>query len=380
MGRSENDSSLGVARESEEELMALRKIHNTYYVYYRDVDGKLKTRSLKTTDATLARRLHDDYILQLQARKGRAVIMRDFPELKPPPELPKPATGEHQRGGMKIADMLECALSKRSLSKTHCQIWKLFADRIGVKYADQVTPEIALAYLQRYYSYGNGKTYNNQKAILNTIFRCCLVEAKLSDSPFRPIINKRVICVDSHRNLTLTEFDKLVEAGTPDVRIMVMLSRWTAQRLETCARITPDMLDWERKVIVVSPGKTQRFNKWVCCPIMPELEVFLNELGVKKLPRSIPIVKNFGYLNNRAFSAKFSRLLDKLKICDTEDGKASFHSLRGTAITWFKEHGIKGEELRQITGHESDAIEDIYARDIASVSRIAKSFSEQNRM
>ena len=132
--------------------MALRKIHNTYYVYYRDVDGKLKTRSLKTTDATLARRLHDDYILQLQAKKGRAVIMRDFPELKPPPELPKTATGEHQRGGMKIADMLECALSKRVLGKTHLEVWKRFADRIGVKYADQVTPDIAQAYLQKYYA------------------------------------------------------------------------------------------------------------------------------------------------------------------------------------------------------------------------------------
>ena len=69
MGRSEAGGSLGVARESEKELMALRKIHNTYYVYYRDVDGKLKTRSLKTTDAKLAQRLHDDYILQLQAQK-----------------------------------------------------------------------------------------------------------------------------------------------------------------------------------------------------------------------------------------------------------------------------------------------------------------------
>lgn len=66
--------------------MALRKIHNTYYVYFRDLDGKQKTRSLKTTDATLAADLHDKYMVQLQAKKGRAVIVRDFPELKPPPK------------------------------------------------------------------------------------------------------------------------------------------------------------------------------------------------------------------------------------------------------------------------------------------------------
>lgn len=360
--------------------MALRKIHNTYYVYFRDLDGKQKTRSLKTTDATLAADLHDKYMVQLQAKKGRAVIVRDFPELKPPPELPKPPTGIHRRGGMKIADMLECAKTKRVLGKSHIAAWEQFVKKIGVKYADQVTPEVAQSYLDTYYSSGNGKTYNNQKSMLNTIFRCCLIESRLNDSPFRIIINKRVISINSHRNLTLKEFDSIQEAGSMDVKVMAMLSRWTAQRLETCARITFEMIDFDRKVIVINPGKTWRYKKWVCCPVLPELERFLHSLQGKMKNDSIPIVKAFGYKNDKAFSVKFSRLLTTLKIHDTEEGKASFHSLRGTAITWFKEHGIKGDELRHITGHESDAVEDIYARDIASISQIAQSFSNCPRM
>ena len=353
--------------------MALRKIHKTYYVYYRDVDGKLKTRSLKTTDATLARRLHDDYILQLQAKKGRAVIMRDFPELKPPPELPKPATGEHQRGGIKIADMWECAIKKRKLSARHKQNWKKFVDGIGVKYADQVTSAMALQFLESRYSSGNGKTYNNMKSCFNTIFRCCLVEANLSASPFQAIINKRVTEIEHHRNLTLQEFEAVLPALPQETRILAMLSRWTAQRLETCARITPEMFDFKRRVFVIQPGKTKRFNKWVCCPIMPELEAFITPLLSHCKPK-IPIVLNFANRTNHWYSWNFKETLKSLNIKDTPEGKASFHSLRGTAITWFKEHGIKGEELRSITGHASDDVEDIYARDIASIERIAKDF------
>ena len=134
------------------------------------------------------------------------------------------------------------------------------------------------------------------------------------------------------------------------------------------------MLDWERKVIIVQPGKTKRFNKWVCAPIMPELEEYLLTENLIQPGDSSedPLVKSLGYTTNAAFSVSFSRLLEKLNITDTADGKASFHSLRGSAITWFKEHGVMGEPLRMITGHKSDAVEDIYARDIETVSRIAR--------
>ena len=60
-------------------------------------------------------------------------------------------------------------------------------------------------------------------------------------------------------------------------------------------------------------------------------------------------------------------------------GKASFHSIRGTAITWFKDHGVTGEDLRSITGHTSDAMEDIYARPMANIARIAQDFKEGKR-
>ena len=71
------------------------------------------------------------------------------------------------------------------------------------------------------------------------------------------------------------------------------------------------------------------------------------------------MVKKFFRLEKCALHKCFHKYFRQLEINDTSSGKASFHSIRGTAITWFKEHGVKGEELRSITGHASADVEDI---------------------
>jgi integrase len=368
--------------------MALRKIHNTYYVYFKDIDGTQRTRSLKTTDKATAEVLHRKFMLSLQAKKGELVIMRHFPErfagqlekvksIAPEAEVP---AGDHRRGSIAVGKMWDLALTRRKLSATHWGYWRKFVQNIGVKFADQVTPAAALAYLEKQYSKGNGKNFNNAKSCLNTIFRCCLVEAGLQQSPFEPIVNRRVTQIEHHRNLTLEEVDRIMASSVPEyVKIMVMLSRWTAQRLETCARMTPAMFDFEQKVFIIDPGKTKRFNKWVCCPIMPELEAFIRPLLAKCPADDLPIVQNFGYpVSNNAFSKGFVATLRQLGIDDSDAGKASFHSLRGTAITWFIEHGMMNDVLRFVTGHTSQAVEDVYARPIANVVKFVKMTEEMN--
>ena len=364
--------------------MALRKIHRTYYVYFRDIDGTQRTRSLKTTDRTVAENLHRKFMRLLEAKKGEVVIMENFPErfpgrekitsLAPPPV--EVAPGEHQRGGIALDKMWKLALTRRNLSKTHKIHWQSFINRIGVKYADQVTPKKALAYLERYYNKGNGKTFNNVKSNLNTVFRCCLVEAGLQQSPFAPIMNKKVTDVEHHRNLTDEEIERIMAApSVPEyAKIMTMLSRWTTQRLETCARITPAMFDFETLVFLIDPGKNARFKEWVCCPIFPELEKYIKPILAKCKNPEKPIVQQFNYTRDDYFSREYRNLLQTLEILDTAGGKASFHSLRGRAITWLKESGIDREARRSITGHDSQDVEDVYAKDVVTISRIAKKF------
>ena len=361
--------------------MALRKIRRGWYIYWKDEKGQ-HTRSLKTRDEAAARAMHDEWLRMVDERRrmlGRFWLDEAEQGTQPPPAVPAPVqhpAGEHRRGGIAIADMWETALSRRALSRTHRIHWTRFVRNIGVKYADQVTPQLALAYLEKTYSGGNGKSYNNAKSALNTIYRCCLVDAKMDASPFAPIVNRRVTEVEHHRNLTAEEFDRAFNAAPPHFRLLMMLSRWTCQRLETCARMTPAMFDFSRKVFMIQPGKTARFKKWVCCPIMPPLEAFIKPILAQCIDRDAPILTRYTRRRCSDLSCDFVKYLRSLGISDTDEGKASFHSIRGTAITWYKEHGIAGDDFRYVTGHASDAVEDIYARPVANLSRVAKKAAE----
>lgn len=314
---------------------------------------------------------------QLRAKKALQRIVRDFPEYSPPPPVQQtaPDVVVHQRGGIKLADMWECALKKRPLSRTHKGSWDRFLAWCPVKYADLVTPRVAQEYLEKHYGSGNGKSFNNNKTNLNTIFRCCLVEANLTVSPFASIINRRVTEIENHRNLTLKEFALAMSNAPLQLQIMFMLSRWTAQRLETCYRMTPDMFDFDKLVFVIDPGKNKRFKEWVCCPIMPELEAFIRPL-IPCCREGVSIVRSFSPWVCNKYTKETIKLFRALKIDDTDSGKASFHSLRGTSITWFKEHGVTGDDLRSITGHDDDRVEQIYARPIANISKIANDFKK----
>ena len=364
--------------------MALRKIYNTYYVYFKDIDGTQRTRSLKTTDKATAEKLHQKFMVTLQAKKGELAIMRTFPERFPQaaevttvaPPVAKDDSG-HQRGSIALVKMWALANTRRTLSNTHRIRWQSFLDGIGVKYADEVTSAKALKYLEDNYSSGNGKTFNNVKSILNTIFRCCLVEAGLSESPFAPIMNRKVTNVEHHRNLSDEEIERIMSApSVPEyAKIMTMLSRWTTQRLETCARITPAMFDFDKLVFLIDPGKNRRFKEWVCAPIFPELEKYIKPILAQCEDPDKPIVKQFQYTRDDYFSREYRQILQSLGIVDTDSGKASFHSLRGRGITWLKEQGIDREARHSITGHDSQDVEDIYAKDIVTISRIAKSFN-----
>ena len=368
--------------------MALRKIRQTWYVYFRE-GGTIRTKSLRVHTRTEAERLHDLYMEALRVKRAETALRREFGGALPvaPPlssgalakeDAPSPSMIVPARKRLRISAMWDLALSRRKLSASHRKLWSSFVARSGMTFADQCTPAAALAYLERNYSAGNGKTWNNAKSALSTVFRLCLVEAGLPASPFRLVPQKLVETVETHRNLTEEEFDRLFAAASPQLQVLLMLSRWTTQRLETCARMTPEMFDFDRLVFVIDPGKTRRFKKWVCCPVLPPLEAYIRPLLAKCKPGR-PIFLSFGDHTKQTCSRECSRLCRELGILDTPAGKASFHSVRGSAITWYKEHGVRGEELRAITGHTTDKVEDIYARDIASLAAIARRFREAEK-
>ena len=179
--------------------MALRCIKGCYYAYFRDVDGRLKTRTLKTKDPVDAIRLHEEYMSFVLKRKQTHVIVKDFPEFFPQAHLavtplpktvlPLPKEGEHSRNGLPLASMIDELEKIHPLPVTSRRIIARFLKSMTVKYMDMVTPEMAQNYLEQNFSHGrNYKSYNNNKGVLNKAFRLLLVKAKLTRSPFESIV------------------------------------------------------------------------------------------------------------------------------------------------------------------------------------------------
>ena len=357
--------------------MAILKKANTYYAYFRDINGKQIKRSLHTGDIDIARVREKALKAVIQEMKFQATVNKFYPDR---PQIttafPKtaPVAGEHQRGGIALAKMWELANTRRELSKSHLSIWNNFLERLPatIKYADQVTPKVALTYLEQNYGGKSGKTYNNNKTALHTIFRLCLVEAGLSESPFAPIANRRVTDVEHHRALTTAEFVKIFKTAAEPWRTAALISWHTALRLETCFRLSWSHINTDDQSITITPGKTARFGRAVYIPIHPQLWEHLTALP-RPLNDNKPILSQWqryihfpGYKNDQYFAG----LLKHLGISDTADGKASFHSIRASFITRCDEAGISRRATRGIAGQVDDNITDLYSHDKETARQI----------
>lgn len=71
----------------------------------------------------------------------------------------------------------------------------------------------------------------------------------------------------------------------------------------------------------------------------------------------------FDRCDKALFQREYPDLLKRLKIFNTPQGKATFHSLRHTFVTHCKAHGIKDEVVLGIVGHGSPEMAELYNHD-----------------
>ena len=360
--------------------MAIRKIKNRYYIYYRDQDGKLRTLSLGTSDPEKAKLEHDRIwgliqsakvatkALNRHARIFPDTVVKEIEQTNPiPPRVPR------EKKRLKLQEMIPLALQYRDIHKRSIREFTRFVESVPWTYADEITPQIAMAYLDQNFGGGNGKTYNNQKSLLNTVFRCCLVQAHLERSPFESIINKRVRKVEHHRPLTDDEFRRAFAAAREPWKTASLISWHTALRKETCFRLAWEHICIENGIptIIIMPGKTARFGRAVYVPIHNELWQWLNQIP-RPADNKTPILSQFPPIHGWKDGRKtyYAGLLQSLGIVDNEHGKASFHSLRGSFITRCDEAGIARPTTRGIVGQVDDKTTDLYSYDHHSARSI----------
>lgn len=356
--------------------MALRRFGKVWHIYFRADGGRIVTRSLHTTDRASAERQHRAIMAMRSVHLTMRQMARIFPDAVtfPVSDGFGAAYGEGER--VKVDELYDIAVRNgMSDSPTRRTGWGKMRDWLsghGVRYAGEVTPRMCKEAMDELFGSLRGSSYNTYLARIRVVFEMTLVETGISSNPMENLPNRKSDDTVSHRNLTLDEYSLVIEKATPMLAFVAKVSRWTALRLESCIRLSPDMVDFGRGVIVIKPGKTSRFNEWCCIPLFRPLRELLE--GLSPSDGESYFESQFGKVQGNTaanVSRQFSRMLRRIGVADNEDGRATFHSLRGTAITWMKEHGIKGEDLRSITGHRSTKVEDIYARDIATSANFA---------
>lgn len=344
--------------------MAIRKIGRFYYIYFRDENGNLHTFATGQTVEAEARKIDRANQSRIQNLRKKKILL----ELCAPEQQQEIQSNDrsaaaqttdlplHKRGTIRLNQMFEIASKYRALSRFHRGALNDFIEVTGLKYADQVTPKIARDYLEKRFGNGNGKSYNNYRTYLNTIFRLTLIESGLPASPFASLVPRRVTDVESHRPITDEEFRRLFAAAEEPYRTALLIGYHTGLRLMDCFRLSPDCI--ENGWIVKIPGKTRRYRRAVQIPVHRELAEHLNRIQVTG---SAPYCQNAP--SEQRISAKFQILFTKCGVNNTSEGKASFHGLRSSAATRFREHGIEEHAIEGMLGHTKTETTNVYSHD-----------------
>ena len=253
--------------------MALRKRgkNGFYCAYFRTViarpDGSLKyattTVNLGTTDLITARAMEAELMrkntaARLHQRASAKMIQLEIAAgVRPPEDLPV-ITKDHRKRRLKISAALEAVKKYRNVSYDSEKIWNRFQKAVSVRYLDEVSPEIALAYLQEKYGAADkGKSFNNNKSALSGIFKFLLVDAGMSQNPFAVIPDRKFVS-EHQRPFTLEEFKRIYAAAEEPWKTAVLIAWHTGMREETVFNLRWSSLDGD--VITTTPGKTARFG------------------------------------------------------------------------------------------------------------------------
>lgn len=258
---------------------------------------------------------------------------------------------------LKIAAALERMNRYRPVGITAENYWKRFQKGIGVVYMDEVTPELAFAYLEKLDL--SGKSYNNMKCALNAVFKTLLLDSGMTSSPFERLPARQSSTL-AQRPFTREEYERLLSISESPWKEAIQIAWYTGMRKKDVftlrwSEIHGDMI---RKL----PAKTARFRREVLIPVHPRLQAVFD--GIKRKGEYLLVCSRNEY--DRGFNA----LLTRAGIVEDETGTVNFNSFRNSFISRCDAAGIPRHAIRGIVGHVSDVQTDLYSHDETSARLI----------
>ncbi len=242
----------------------------------------------------------------------------------------------------------------------------------------------------------SASTFNRHRNLLALVWRVLKKQARLTINPWSEISHKRHV-VQSRRELTVEELQRVIEASSGQMRLLLALGIYCGLRLGDAALLDWGNVDMMKGIISVVPAKTaRRSGKRVTLPIhrtlfdmlaatptgkrrgyvMPDIaaryqsydgalakditKLFL-AVGIKTNPNAMTATEK------EAFNAEVEKArAEGRDVPSLKKSKArarvdcGFHSLRHTFVSLCAAGGVPQSVVQSLVGHGSPAMTQHY--------------------
>ena len=278
---------------------------------------------------------------------------------------------------------------KRKESKVSRSTWYLY--RIAAKSfvrwlgkrsnqrLEAISRDDLIKFLEHAHSGGrSAKTANQYKKSLANAFRQAMHSGLLLMNPSDGIEDLPQEDSVDREPFSEREIAALVTAAQhdPEWRTAILIGAYTGLRISNCTRMKWSDVNLEKGMIQVEPVKQRRAakrKKILSIPLHNTLATALTALPVSDDPEAVlfPRLSRVPVSGRNGLNSEFRDIMKTAgidrKLVRSRDlghrrevAKKSFHSLRHAANSLMAEAGVSQELRREILGHTSDAMNDIY--------------------
>lgn len=351
----------------------LQKRGRIWWIGYY-VGGAMVRKSLGTDNEAIAKQ-ECDKVNALKSAKASGAALEPLFESLTGKSLPK----------VTIKQELESWLRevKRTTSANTCLRYTAAATELtgGLKATDKgpllmdVTTQHLREHLDRRYDETSAATANLERKILRIFFKRAKDNELLKANPILAVKHYRAGAKKRRRAFDAKELSILYKAA-PDAfwRYMILGGFYSGLRLGDLVTLEIEDVDFGKAMISRRMGKVD--GKVVHIPIAPVLATaILKQVGKRSSGHVWPQQAAL-YRRHQAkyFSNQFYELLAAVKLVPERThrkrkkgrnsphvvSEVSFHSLRHTFVTFLKSTGASAAVAKELAGHSSDAINQLY--------------------
>ena len=237
-----------------------------------------------------------------------------------------------------------------------------FLNSVGVESVEQINYEVAKAYQDSLRIDGRKDgTITNHRHCLHGIFKRVKRAVGLQANPFEdvetPFRPKRA----HHRCFKPEELKKLLETIDNDWKMVILLSYFTGLRFGDCCQFKLEFIEWDRDIILITPEKTERFNKELVIPLHTTLKKAIQGYTNALTGYLVPDFAELQGDRNCTLNREFNKTLRDLGFEKyNSEGILDFHSLRHTFNTNLANGGVDISTRMKLVGHSDIKTNQIY--------------------